>query len=167
MEEKFDSLKKQLDRDFLKEFARDLADLGASPEQIQQEVQSISEKDPCAREVDLHTLSRQLYDDIRDLGRKLKKLRSLPFHERKEPLSDEQLDELIRENRKQQREAKLSNPKEYIRSSFPPTRLPMKNPSSNLNIVFQKATKKAHNKKAPPTSRTLLVLKILNAYQKA
>jgi len=106
MGKKFESLRKQLDRDILKEFSRDLADLGASPEQIQQEVQSISEKDPCAREVDLHTLSSQLYDDIRDVGRKLKKMRSLPYHERKEPLSNEQLDELIRENRKQQREAK-------------------------------------------------------------
>lgn len=101
----FTAINGKLDDDGIDQLARDISSLGATTEEIRQTMIDVlnESQEP---EINITDVSRALYNDIKDFGKRLRKMLKQPYHERPEPLTDEQLNQLIRSNRKMEREAR-------------------------------------------------------------
>jgi hypothetical protein len=100
----FTAVNAKLDDEDLEQFTRDLASLGATSEEIRQTMIDVL-NESMEPKIDIADVSLALYNDIKDFGKRLQKMLKQPYHERPEPLTDEQLNQLIRSNRKMEREA--------------------------------------------------------------
>ncbi len=93
-----------IEADDIDQLVRDLSSLGNTSEEVRQKIIDVLSR-PDEQESDIEDVSLALYNDIKEAGKRLRRMLKQPPQERDELITDEVLIRLIRSNDKMEKEA--------------------------------------------------------------